>query len=215
MNSYTPRNLESVIILTSTLENIEISLKSTTFMNPLNTIYLFCILFREQEEYCIKLDNHITLKYVDSKLDILYKSTLLCSVNSTIDFKKIINAFSSIVLMDLMKYNFKGIRLKSTIISFFNDLIQCFFNQKIQLYLFIKNVSELFKQNCGPTNIVGTTSKSESSISQLIGKFAKNGLEISDFCPFYYIFCQKLIIFMHATDSIEVMDTFLKSYSLT
>ena len=117
--------------------------------------------------------------------------------------------------MDLMKYNFKGIRLKSTIISFFNDLIQCFFNQKIQLYLFIKNVSELFKQNCGHTNIVGTTSKSESSISLLIGKFAKNGLEISDFCPFYYIFCQKLIIFMHATDSIEVMDTFLKSYSLT
>ena len=116
-------------------------------MNPLNTIYLFCILFREQDQYCIKLDNHITLKYFDSKLDILYKSTLLVSVNSTIDFKKIINAFSSIVLMDLMKYNFKGIRLKSTIISFFNDLIQCFFNQKIQLYLFIKNVSELFKQN--------------------------------------------------------------------
>ena len=184
-------------------------------MNPLNTIYLFCILFREQEQYCINLDNHITLKYFDSKLDILYKSTLLVSVDSTIDFKKIINAFSSIVLMDLMKYNFKGIRLKSTIISFFNDLIQCFFNQKIQLYLFIKIVSELFKQNCGHTNIIGTTIKSESSISQLIGKFAKNGLEISDFCPFYYIFCQKLIIFMHATDSIEVMDTFLKSYSLT
>ena len=117
--------------------------------------------------------------------------------------------------MDLMKHNFKGIRLKSTISSFFNELIQCFFNQKMQLYLFIKNVTEIFEQHCGPTNIVGKSFKNDSSLSDLIGKFAKNTLELSDFCAFYHIFCQKLIIFMHAADSIEVMDTFLKSYSLT
>ena len=117
--------------------------------------------------------------------------------------------------MDLMTHNFKGIRLKSTKSSFFDELIQCFFNQKMQLYLFIKNVSEIFKQHCGPTNIVGKTFKEDSSLSELIGKFAKNTLEISDFCAFYHIFCQKLIIFMHAADSIEIMDKFLKSYSLT
>ena len=102
-------------------------------------------------------------------------------------------------------------RLKRTIISFIDDLIQYFFNQKMSLYIFVKNVSEAFKQHCGNTN---TTFKSEKNLSDLIEKFAKNTLELSDFAPFYHLLCTKLIMYMHSSDSIEAMDQFLKSYNL-
>ena len=186
-------------------------MKLSSFLNPLNTIYIFCILFGEQEEYFIDLENGITLKYSNTTLDVLYKSNIFCSVSNTKDFKKIITSFISQVLLDLTKHHFKGMRLKRTIVSFMDDLIQYFFNQKMSLYIFVKNVSEAFKQHCGYTN---TTFKSEKNLSDLIEKFAKNTLELSDFAPFYHLLCTKLIMYMHSSDSIEAMDEFLKSYNL-
>ena len=76
-----------ILILTSLFENTELSLRMTDLLNPINTIFLRCILLQETDNYRIEEDNGLLLQYTCECLSVYVNDKLYFKLNNLIEIK--------------------------------------------------------------------------------------------------------------------------------
>ena len=204
---YSPRLLESLLLISSTLHNSEISIKLLDFMRPFQTIYLRCILLCQLERYTIT-ENGITFAFNDKKLTISYGENTCCIFETRSDLKKIIDSFSTPILHELLKKSFNQMRNKATVLKFYDKLVEIFLKEKKPLSCFVQNLAHIFKKKAFPN-----TQLEDTPLSIFVYKFINNTVDTSEFAIFYQLFATKLIIHLNSCYNIEHIDLFMSNYN--
>lgn len=211
LNSYSPRQFGTILVITSTLYNSQISIRLIDLMKAFQTIYVRAILLCEIDIYSIHEENGIKFEYKDNKLTISHRETVCCIFETRAHFKKVIDSFSTVILHELLKKSFISIRPKRTVLEFYDKLVELFLKEKSTLPVFVKKVSDIFKKQAFPNSI---NQLEDSILSNLVYKFIRNTIDCSEFSLFYQLFVTKLIIYMNSCYNIEDIDVFLTAYKL-
>ena len=201
----------TVISLTCSSYNSELLIKLTDFINPINSIYVRCILLAEGiGRLCIKGDRGIEFNYENGSIDISINETQYFKIQNTHDIKQLVDLYENLCYQQLLKSGpFQNIKYKKTIIIFFEELLNIFNKNNYTLSNFSLDLSRIFLDQ---ENTAAEFNK--SSLAKLVLKFVKNNIDASAFDLIYKIFVSKLILSSNSAQQKENIDNFLKQYSL-
>ena len=206
---YSPRLLSSVLMISSTLHNSEISIKLIDFMRAFQSIYLRCILLCELESYSIHEENGIKYAFNDNKLTLSYGENNVCIFEKRSNLKKIMDSFSTQILHEILKKNFNQMRNKRTVLTFFDKLVEIFLKEKKPMSFFVQQLGHIFKKQAFPD-----TQLKVKPLPSFVQKFINNNVDSSEFVIFYQLFATKLSIHLNSCYNVEHIDGFMTNYNL-
>ena len=216
ISAYNNQKMPFILVLTSLLDNTEMSIRMADLLNPINTIFLRCILLQETDNYRIQEDNGLLLQYTCECLSVYVNDKLYFKLNNLIEIKAIIEAFELSCLFELLKLGaFDHIRSKQSILMFYDDIVNIFFEKKTSLATFVCELRDIFKKQ-DLTTYRNHIPQNElfPGLYKAVLKFIKNNIDASIFPLFYQVFASKLILFLNSNSSSARIDAFMKNYQL-
>ena len=208
--------MNTILVLTSTLQNTEIYVKLEDILDPLNTIYVRTVLLNEVYTYKIGLENGLNFDYTSEQCSIYFNCTLVFKLCDRTQLTQFIDCFVNSSVQEIMKHQFHHVRSKRPFLSFFDDLIIVFCKKKFRLNDFVNELKVIFgkAESIEYLNEELDTNELHNDIFKSVFKFIKNRIGTSLFPTFYKLFVCKLILHMHTRVTDARIQSFLDAYSL-